>query len=172
MLSELSLQLAGDAVVTVVGRSRSRLAGLEQRSGGRITGISVDYRHSAEFAAALQMATLLRGPLTLAVAWLHDDAPDGLATITDRIVADGVPAHLFHIRASSATAPFWPFILRQEFGPEGLVTYHEVTLGFRMEGGSSRWLRHGEIVAGVAEAIRTNRERSIVGVVRPWGMHP
>lgn len=50
--------------------------------------------------------------------------------------------------------------------------YREVMLGFVPLGTGSRWLTNEEISDGVIDAVGTDGERSIVGVVEPWELRP
>jgi hypothetical protein len=52
------------------------------------------------------------------------------------------------------------------------VGYHQIVLGFMLEGALSRWLQDAEISAGVVSAIEAGLPSSIVGVVRPWSARP
>jgi hypothetical protein len=48
----------------------------------------------------------------------------------------------------------------------------QVILGFRVEGGRSRWLTDAEISEGVLQAVRTDADLAIVGQVEPWPARP
>jgi hypothetical protein len=50
--------------------------------------------------------------------------------------------------------------------------YHQIHLGFVIDGNKSRWLTHQEISDGVIRCIRMNTRKLIVGTLTPWDKRP
>lgn len=167
MLRGVSLALARDHRVTVLARDRRRLEALAAEAP-EVVPLALDYRRTGDLRAALERAVEERGPFALAVAWIHPDAPRAPA-----VVAGFVRGRLFHVLGSAAADPSRPDPgRRSRFEGRPGVSYHEVILGFVVEGGRSRWLAEGEIVRGVLEAVASGAPRSVVGTVEPWFARP
>jgi molybdopterin-guanine dinucleotide biosynthesis protein A len=126
--------------VTSIAR---RTAGL----GAGVTSLELDYRDSSALVEALAKATESRGPIELALCWIHTDAPEA-----PRIVADALAPGARFVQVFG-TRP-WPL----ETVPLH-VAYRQVLLG-SIKG---RWLTHEEISAGVLEAVDRDRPVSVVG---------
>jgi len=167
MLRGAVLGLARDVDVTVVARGARRLDALRTASAA-VHPVRADWRDAAAFAAALDGAVSARGPFSLAVAWIHSDAPDAPLEAARR-----VRGPFFHVLGSAAADPSAPDPGRRALfeGIPGL-TYHEVILGFVVEGSGSRWLTDAEITRGVLESVAAARPRFVVGTVEPWSARP
>jgi len=151
MLAGLTSSLAArDHVVTSVSRE-----GGEPWAGdacnsllqGRITPVEVDYRDGVALVAALEQARDDRGPIELAVCWIHTDAPDAPRIVADALAPGARLVQVFGTRV-------WPL----EDVPLH-IAYRRVLLGAK----NGRWLTHEEISGGVLEAVDTDRPVSIVG---------
>jgi hypothetical protein len=170
MLSGLVEALAGDG-----GRLSllSRRASAFRRAG--VAGYGCDYHDEAAFTAAIEAAVAVAGPIMLAVAWFHTlriPAPRGLA---ERIGAPDNPGRLFQVLGSATADPARPDRLATAAEiAQGLphCRLRQVVLGFRANGGASRWLTDAEISEGVLAAIRGDRDYSVVGQVAPWSARP
>jgi len=160
----LALARRHDAV-SVVARSRSRLDRLV-REAPNVRPVRVDYRETAALRSALAEAAAARGPVSLAVCWIHSDAPDAPVAAAEAIaggelrwfdvVGSGDPGSLRRAdRRAEALARF-----------EGL-RYRRVLLGGVREAGGFRWLTDEEISDGVLRAVRADRALLRVGEVRP-----
>ena len=118
------------------------------------------------FVAALDAA----GPIDLAVAWFHT-----LKIAAPRRLAERVDGRLFQVLGSATGDPAHPERLASAAAvAEGLPAcrLRQVVLGFRVEGGRSRWLTDAEISGGVLDAVRADRAFSVVGQVEPWTARP
>jgi molybdopterin-guanine dinucleotide biosynthesis protein A len=141
MLAGLTRGLVGRGHrVTSIARGASAL-------GEGVTAVAQDYRDAGGLSAALARAIEERGPLELAVCWIHTDLPD-----TPRIVADALApgARLVQVFGTRV----WPL--------EGVplhVAYRQVVLG-SVDG---RWLTHEEISSGVLNAVDADRPLAVVG---------
>jgi NAD(P)-dependent dehydrogenase (short-subunit alcohol dehydrogenase family) len=169
MLAEASLWLAGrHGRVTVIGRNRDKLNRLAARDA-RIHPVSADYYREDAFRVALRASLDEHGPWSLVVAWIHSQEERVLAMVSEerKRVADS-PWSLFHVLGSSSNLDE---IERDMIDLDG-CDYHQVQLGFVIEGGRSRWLTHAEISGGVIHAIRTGAKRHLVGTLTPWSMRP
>jgi len=78
------------------------------------------------------------------------------------------PWQLFHVLGSRSNLDE---LLRTVPVPACCI-YHQVQLGFVIEGDRSRWLTHSEISGGVIEAIRGGLPRHVVGTLEPWSRRP
>ena len=174
MLREASIDLAQrfDAV-SVVGRSKSRLESLKN-SCARIHPLAVDYTDQEKLCAEIDRAVREHGPVSLAVFWVHDTAPEVPVEVS-RILsrsAKGV-VDIYHVLGSAAASPENDATeLLALFRGISKIAYHQIILGFVVEDGSARWLTNREISAGVTRALLQQDPRSIVGSVRPWQLRP
>lgn len=163
MLRGVVLALAREGPVSVVARTRSDLEVLA-RDTAVVTPVSVDYRRTRDLEAALAE----RAPFSMAVAWIHSDAPEAAL-----VAARSVKGPFFHVLSSEAADPSIPDSGRRErFEAIAGITYHEIILGFVREGGRSRWLTNSEIARGVLDAVAAARPRAVVGTVEPWSERP
>ena len=182
MLAGVALHLArGGHVVSVIARDPTKLAALAAEAAGlpgRVNPLALDYGDDERLRHAIMQAIAEYGPLVLAVTWIRPEAPralDIVAACADSGGGEGAPARcrFFRILGSAAADPA---LRRSGRGAryrarEGLA-YREIILGFRIEGGRSRWNSNTEIAAGVIEAIERDLPEYVVGVVRPWEMNP
>ena len=171
MLAGVCLWLAREGHrVTVIGRDRRKLDRLSGQNS-RISGVSADYSQSAAFSETLNELMKQRGPAGLVVAWIHHSEERVIAQTADAIrLAGGADFawHLYHVLGSSSNLDE---ILRSVPVPESCC-YHQVQLGFVIEGDRSRWLTHEEISGGVIECIRHHHRRHVVGTLEPWDRRP
>lgn len=167
MLREVVLALAREGPVSVIARGRARLDALAAAARG-ITPLCVDYGRRADLEAALREAVRARGRFSLAVAWVHADAPGAAET-----AAGFVKGPFFHVLGSLEADPARADPgRRSRFAAVPGILYHEVILGFVRVGDRSRWLTDGEISRGVLDAVAAAEPRRIVGTVEPWSARP
>jgi molybdopterin-guanine dinucleotide biosynthesis protein A len=115
--------------------------------GGGIVQVAVDYRDDRALTDGLADAVDDRGPIELAVAWVHSDARAAPATVAAAVAPGGRLFQVFGTRV-------WPL------DPVPLhVAYRRVLLG----SAGGRWLTHDEIADGVLRAIDGDRPLAIVG---------
>lgn len=108
---------------------------------------------------------------SLVLAWLHDDR------LGPKLAVALAPANarcaFFQVRGSTAANPEGNVdALLRGYDLPATVDYHQVVLGFQIEGGRSRWLHDSEIAAGVLTTIDHPKPVTIVGAVTPWSRHP
>jgi hypothetical protein len=168
MLSEVSFWLVGEGYhVSVVGRNAERMQRLTARSE-HISPVLVDYKDEVRLATELERTVENHGAVELVVAWIHSDAPRALGHVVSAVGEQNGEWSLFHVLGSSADLGE----VKVSVHVPANCSYHQVQLGFVLEGECSRWLRNDEIAGGVIEAISAGREVSLVGVLEPWGMRP
>ncbi len=178
MLSEAVIGLAERALeVTVVARGERALDDVVRRAATRaktpVHAVSADYVDARDFLAALDRAVAARGPLALAVAWVHSTAPAIPFEIARRMDAAGAPSRFLHVLGSAVADPSRDDDGRRErFARLRHVSYEEVVLGFVVTRAGSRWLRDEEICAGVLDAVDHPATRTVVGTVTPWSARP
>ncbi len=170
MLKEVCLWLVDQGYnVSVIGRTKKRLDDVvnEASDSSSVFPISVDYRNEERFLKEIMEIQQKRGPLTLALSWIHSDAPNTLHILAEQLSNLPInPWRLFHVKGSTAHLSIDPIPL-----PEGCL-YRQIVLGFILSDSSSRWLTNKEIAAGIIKAIRWDREESIVGTLEPWEKRP
>lgn len=175
MLRDATLDLARQGyAVTAIARRQARLDSLAADAPDRIFPIALDYRDTVALAAAVESAVAERGPVTLAVTWIHSTAPDAPLAVANTLSGAGVPFHYYDVLGSASADPSR---LRPDeaalFQQLPGLTYHEVILGFvLLPSGRSRWLTNEEISGGLLEAIASGTARHIVGTVEPWSRRP
>jgi hypothetical protein len=150
--------------------SLAKLAASMPSNAANLHTLAVDYQDSDTFMNAVQDAN--EGiPIDLVVAWFHRTGLDTCTRLINYLNSQPSPVDVFHVVGSAARDPSnsaqWP---QPEAG--GAVAYHQIILGFVLEGESSRWLTHEEISDGVLEAVEHHRSRHIIGTVRPWSARP
>jgi len=127
-------------IVTCIARRPAEL-------GHRITVEPADYRDPIRLRDVLARATKARGPLELAVCWIHTDAPDATQIVADALAPGARLVQVFGTRV-------WPL------EPVPIhIAYRRVLLG-SLDG---RWLTHDEISKGVLAAIGRDRPVAVVG---------
>ncbi|TCT20367.1 hypothetical protein EDD68_11451 [Melghiribacillus thermohalophilus] len=171
MLSDVTLWLVKKGYeVSVIGRRKERYHQLMQKAEHpeRISSILVDYHHTDELRDKLMEAIDQRGSFDLIIAWIHSTAKEAIPVIMDAQSRSGRKRNFdfFHVKQSQAYFT--------NHMPECLpiCNYHEIFLGFKIDGGHSRWLTHREISEGVMDSVHHGREQTIVGQVEPWELHP
>ncbi|MGM0837233.1 MAG: short-chain dehydrogenase [Bacillota bacterium] len=168
MLSEVSLWLAGEGYhVSVVGRDAERMQRLTAMCE-HISPVLVDYKDEIQFAAGLERAKEENGPVELVLAWIHSDAPQALGQVISAVSEQRGEWSLYHVLGSRADLRE----VKKSVRIPASCSYHQVQLGFVLEGDGSRWLRNDEIASGVVEAVAARREISLVGVLEPWEKRP
>lgn len=166
MLAAASLWLAQNGyTVSVIGRNKEKLNRLQNKHN-QIHPIAVDYYDTSDLQAKLRQSIADNGAYKLVVAWIHWHDKEILKAIADEIKDN--PWELFHVLGSSSQLD--EIIRDAEDFPN--CTYHQVQLGFIVEGHRSRWLTHEEISNGVIESIRTKAKRHVVGTLTPWDQRP
>lgn len=177
MLREVVLHLAAEGNrVSVIARRTTGLRGLEleaSRLSGSVNPISLDYRNSAKLREELAKGDSLYGPASLAICWIHSEAVEAPFVVAGVISRGPSCCRFFEILGSAASQ-----LARlgrdrsSEFRHFPNLLYRQIILGFVIEPGGSRWLSHEEISEGVLNAVRSDRELSIVGIVEPWSARP
>lgn len=151
MLTGLARALAerGHHVTSISRRGTSPVAGDACNSllQAQIAPMAVDYRDGDALVVALERAQAERGPIELAVCWIHTDAPEAPALVAGALAPGARLVQVFGTRV-------WPLA-----EPPLQIAYRRVLLG--AHGG--RWLTHEEISAGVLEAVDADRPLSVVG---------
>ena len=134
-----ALAARGHAVTSIARRAADL--------GPGVTPVPVDYRNDDELRAALARATESRGPIELAVCWIHTDALQAPRIVAGALAPGSRLVQVFGTRV-------WPLadVLLH-------VAYRRVLLG--SIGG--RWLTNEEISAGVLDAVDADRPVMVVG---------
>ncbi len=152
--------------VSIVGRNEDRLNQTVQVQPDHFTKIAVDYTNSNDLAKELARTIDTNGPIDLAVAWIHSTAPVALQIIHDAIALSSPKWSLFHVKGSTRS------ISKEKPLESENMAYHQILLGFVLEGYSSRWLTHQEIASGVIEAIQAKQDEFVIGTLEPWKKRP
>ncbi|WP_306798634.1 short-chain dehydrogenase [Oceanobacillus saliphilus] len=171
MLAKVTLDLVNRGYnVSVIGRNQTRMDQLMNMAedSSKITPLFVDYRNENELKEAVRKTIRQNGRIDLAIAWIHSVAENALNIISAEISKTTVKWDLFHIVGSSSDLDQ---IKRKADVPKSCV-YHQIQLGFMIDGTKSRWLTHDEIGAGVIKAMEKRQPVHIVGTVDPWELRP
>ena len=135
MLARLVADLAErDDSLTVVARTPRRLP-------PGVVQLALDYRSTEDLRRGLTEAIRERGPIELAVCWIHTDAPDAPRVVAEHVVPGGRLVQVFGTRV-------WPLAVL----PAGLA-YTQVLLGGMRSASGVRWLTDEEISKGVLAAV-------------------
>ena len=158
----------------MVARSERSLqrfgAGLAERNR-RATLVAVDYQNPAEFLAAIDRAITRHGVPGVVLGWFHDSA--AARALARHLSGRGQPVRFFHVLGSASADPAARLAEQREpYETLRGVQYHQIVLGFVVEGERSRGLTHDEIASGVIEALAAERATRIVGTVEPWSARP
>ncbi|MCM3759017.1 short-chain dehydrogenase [Sporosarcina aquimarina] len=170
MLKEVCLWLVDQGYnVSVIGRTQERLNDVVKQAcdSSSISPISVDYRNEEHFLKEIIEIQHKRGPITLAVCWIHSDAPNALRILAETLSnLSPNPWRLFHVRGSTAHLSQVPMPV-----PERCL-YRQIVLGFILSDTSSRWLTNKEIATGIIKAIQRDQVKCVVGTLEPWEKRP
>jgi len=167
MLAPVARQIVGESQhVTLCARGAAKFSFGEKFLDDKVMKLPLDYTDETHFLDTLR----IRGPVDLAITWLHPTAHALRNAIADCVVPGG---KIVEVMGSAAGRP-------DGFADERLdamksqlgKTYRQVILGFVLDGGTSRWLTHEEICAGVLAAYRGHQPRTIVGTLDPWEKRP
>jgi hypothetical protein len=172
MLAKVSLWLAKEGFhTTVLARNRQRLQKLKNqiKNDSLFTELCVDYTNYEQLREGIENVIKKNGPIDLVVSWIHGTAPQA-PDIVNEIVSKTHPGkyRFFHVRGSASALES---ITNPVHVPKNCL-YRQVQLGFVIEKNRSRWLTHDEISNGVIEAIKNDREKTVVGTLEPWELRP
>lgn len=138
-----------------------------------INPLILDYTYYKVLSKSLQTAVEEFGNIELVVSWIHATAPLAPNIIADKLNSYNTAFHFFDILGSAYADPSQKTSERETKLKENKnLQYRKLILGFRIENGSSRWLTNKEISSGVIEAIKNDKEESIIGAVTPWDKKP
>ena len=129
------------------GRPVTSIARRSADLGPGVTSVQLDYRDNVSLSAGLAHTVEERGPVDLAVCWIHTDAPAAPRAVADALAPGARLVQVFGTRV-------WPLL-----DVPLHVAYRRVLLG--SVGG--RWVTHGEVAAGVLEAVDADRPLTVVG---------
>ena len=136
--------------VTSIARRATTLLSERARNDqpqGLLVPVALDYRDSAALEEALVQVAAERGPVDLAVCWIHTDAPHAPGLVAHALAPGARLVQVFGTR-------HWPLA---EIPLH--VAYRQALLG--TSGG--RWLTHEEISEGVLAAIDADLPCRVVG---------
>ncbi|MEK5389281.1 short-chain dehydrogenase [Margalitia sp. FSL K6-0131] len=167
MLSDVTLFLKKEGYfVSVIGRDPSKYERISDSSHS--TFLSVDYHDDMQLLNKIQHTIQQHGPIQLIVAWIHSSAPDALRIIFAEAAKTKVEFHLFHVLGSSSNLEK----IKEAASVPANCLYHQVQLGFILEGNRARWLTNHEIASGVVAAIKEDHPIKVIGVLEPWEKRP
>jgi molybdopterin-guanine dinucleotide biosynthesis protein A len=107
----------------------------------------VDYRDPTRLRDVLVRAGDARGPIELAVCWIHTDGPEAPRIVADALAPGARLVQVFGTRS-------WPLV-----DVPLHVAYRQVQLGST----AGHWLTHEEISHGVLGAVDADRPVTVVG---------
>lgn len=172
MLQGASGWIAKHAKHTIAfGRNKQRLSRLQKEYG--VYGFearTLDYTDNEMLKQEINHSFIKHGQINMVVAWIHGTAPNAVPTIMKQV-------------SSLQKNKQWTFVIIKSSGnliriitpiknTEKNCTIKEVQLGFIYNENNSRWLTHKEISEGTIEAIKGNKNKTIVGTLEPWEQRP
>ena len=137
-------------VVHVLARRGHSVTGVARHPsplGRGATLVQLDYRDTEHLGSELARAVAERGPIELAVCWIHTDAPDAPRIVAEALAPGARLVQVFGTRV-------WPL----DDVPLH-IAYRQVLLGSV----GDRWLTDDEISTGVLEAVDADRPLHVVG---------
>lgn len=164
MLSRVSLWLLDQEYhVSIIARNSTRMNKLLEWTdlNNHVTPLLLDYNNHAELQEKVRTTIIENGGIDMVVAWIHTTAPDALKIIATEVSINKSKWDLFHILGSSSDLKK---VKREVILPMD-CSYHQVQLGFLIEGNHSRWLTHKEISDGVIEAIEKRKKILTIGQI-------
>lgn len=171
MLAGAVSRLAGQGWrVSVLARRASQAP-----PSASVRGWDCDYHDEAAFRSAVTAAVARDGPIALAIAWFHTLKIPAPRRLAEAVGAPEAPGRYLQVLGSAVADPTRPDRLATAAAVgQDLPNcrLRQVVLGFRIEGGSSRWLSNDEISTGVLDAIARDAPLSVIGVTAPWSARP
>lgn len=175
MLADTCIGLALQGYsVSIIGRDALRHSMLMKKAGtagARLHPVIADYTNELLLRKGIEEAVdKLEQPAAI-IAWIHSHAVYAHAIAAEYI--GNAECHYFHIRGRTdfrALAIKNP--VQQQLESIRNVRYHQVILGFKKEGRSSRWLTDEEISRGVLDAFNAAEQTFIVGLLEPFEERP
>ncbi|MFZ4451080.1 short-chain dehydrogenase [Salibacterium aidingense] len=173
MLAKATGWMTKHATRTVVfGRNQGRLDYLMKSYNSHGLEIrNLDYTDTEALKHEIKSAYMQHGPIDMVVAWIHSTAPAAIQTIKQQISYLQGRRHwtFLHIKGSANDLTS---IITSD--PDNSANCHvkEVRLGFIYNGSFSRWLTNEEISDGVIQAIKEEKDITVVGTLEPWEKRP
>ncbi|WP_342559886.1 short-chain dehydrogenase [Psychrobacillus sp. FSL W7-1457] len=170
MLSRVSLWLLDQGYhVSIIARNSNRMKKLIEQTdlNYEITPLILDYNNNAELQEKVRTTIDENGGIDMVVAWIHSTAPEALKVILAEVSIRKDRWDLFHILGSSSDLKR---VKREAILPKN-CSYHQVQLGFLIEGSRPRWLTQKEISDGVIEAIKKRKKILTIGQIESQEKH-
>jgi hypothetical protein len=167
MLAPVARQIVGESQhATLCARGASKFTFGESFLDDKVVKLPLDYTDETHFLDTLRV----RGPVDLAVTWLHPEAHSLRDGIADCVIPGG---KIIEVMGSASGRPDG-FADRRMEAMKSQVgkTYRQVILGFVVEDDSSRWLTHDEICDATLRAYRGFDTRITAGTLEPWEKRP
>lgn len=167
MLAPVARQIVGESQhATLCARGASTFTFGESFLDDKIMKLPIDYTDETHFLDTLR----IRGPVDLAVTWLHPEAHSLRDGIADCVIPGG---KIIEIMGSASGKPGGLADQRVEAMKSHTgKTYRQVILGFVVENAGSRWLTHEEICEATLRAYRGFETRTVAGTLEPWDKKP
>jgi hypothetical protein len=169
MLKKVCLALNEQEWTTsVVARDPNRMNALVSLAlyPNKINELLIDWNDKGNFLKLIDQTMDEFGPFELVLYWSAREVIHDVLNLIQK--KKNGTWDFYHVKGSNASRPETRNIPDTPSG----CHYHEIILGFKIEGDSSRWLTNEEISSGVIEAIENGSDRKIIGTVEPWEMRP
>ncbi len=156
--------------VSVIGRDIQKLNYFTDKFPGKktIDLISQDYCDTESFIKAVDTNIKLHGIFDIVISWLHSNANNSLLQLIDVLAKYNSKTIFYHIKgsASSSLAQTKSNLFNNK------LDYREISLGFKIENNSSRWLTNTEISNGIIDAYMSKKTKYVVGQIEPTDRRP
>lgn len=166
MLSDVSLWLIDNGYhVSIIARNPERMDNLTKKASSKdhVTPLLVNYTNGIELKEKIKHTINQNGSIDTVVAWIHSSAEDILPIIAGDVSNHKHEWELFHVLSSSSNLEK----IKSKVTLPDTCIYHQVQLGFIMEGVHSRWLTNQEISEGVKDAIKKKKKVITIGQIEP-----
>lgn len=145
--------------VTLAARDQKKMLDLAEESEkpNAYTFLPLDYSNTQDLEKNIVYAIEKNGPVTLAAVWVHSTAPEAVECVSSVFSNQQEEGAFFHVKSHTAVFSTRPQALKEHF------SYHQIILGFIEEENRRRWLSHREIADGVIEAVKAEKQETIIG---------
>lgn len=152
--------------VTLIARDPRKATALKTKtSTASIDFVAVDYHDTQTLMDAVKQ----NGPFDKVICWMHSSAAKSFEALVQYLSMAQAGIPLYHVKGSAHVRA--ELTQSSHIDTTGIV-YHDIVLGFKMDGGASRWLTNDEIANGVIASLDTGEHRIVIGQIEPWGQRP
>lgn len=162
--------------VSLVSRNLQKLETFKnQHPDKKVCTLALDYTNTENFIHQLKTHFEHIAICQKVICWMHNSGHNTLKALFNLLnnyptsKTPKTPIQFYHILGSASRNPTNNQLQIKQFTN---IRYRTIVLGFKLQGNYSRWLTHKEISDGVISAVESSSEKSIIGQIEPWHLHP